>query len=246
MCGHGTIGTVTIALEEGLIQPKTPGFMRMEAPAGLVLIEYKQEGKKIKSVKLTNVPAFLAAENISVECPDLGRLSVDVSYGGNFYAIIDLQDNFKGIEHYSANQLITWSRAIRSRINGSQEFVHPRDPTIRDCTHILWTGTPTQPGVTARNAVFYGEKALDRSPCGTGTSARMAQWYAKGKLKEGDLFIHESIIGSRFTGRIEQVTEVAGKPAIIPSIEGWARIYGHNSISIDPDDDPYAYGFQVL
>ena len=99
---------------------------------------------------------------------------------------------------------------------------------------------------TARNAVFYGDKAIDRSPCGTGTSARMAQWYAKGKLKKGDAFIHESIIGSQFVGRIEEETTVAGKPAIRPSIEGWAKVYGHNLISIDPEDDPYAYGFQVL
>jgi 4-hydroxyproline epimerase len=99
---------------------------------------------------------------------------------------------------------------------------------------------------TARNAVFYGEKAIDRSPCGTGTSARMAQWYAKGKLKKGDSFIHESIIGSQFIGRIEEETMVDGKPAIRPSIEGWAKVYGYNTISIDPEDDPYAYGFQVI
>jgi 4-hydroxyproline epimerase len=102
------------------------------------------------------------------------------------------------------------------------------------------------PTSTARNAVFYGDKAIDRSPCGTGTSARMAQWYAKGLLKKGDEFVHESIIGSKFIGRIEEETSVAGKPAIRPSIEGWARIYGNNTITIDPDDDPYAYGFQVV
>jgi 4-hydroxyproline epimerase len=102
------------------------------------------------------------------------------------------------------------------------------------------------PTSTARNAVFYGDKAIDRSPCGTGTSARMAQWFAKGKLKEGESFIHESIIGSRFTGKVEGVTTVGGRPAMIPSIEGWARIYGYNTITIDPEDDPYAYGFQVL
>ncbi|MBP7558569.1 MAG: proline racemase family protein, partial [Chitinophagaceae bacterium] len=99
---------------------------------------------------------------------------------------------------------------------------------------------------TARNAVFYGDKAIDRSPCGTGTSARMAQWYAKGLLKPGDAFVHESIIGSKFTGRIAAETTVAGRPAIRPSIEGWARVYGYNNIWIDPDDDPYAYGFQVI
>jgi 4-hydroxyproline epimerase len=246
MCGHGTIGTITIALEEGLIQPKVPGHIRMEAPAGLVLIEYKQEGKKIRSVKLTNVPSYLAAENVTVECPDLGTLRVDVSYGGNFYAIVDPQENFKGLEHYSADQLISWSRVMRKRINETNEFVHPENPTIHTCTHILWTGATIDPTSTARNAVFYGDKAIDRSPCGTGTSARMAQWFAKGKLKEGDVFIHESIIGSKFTGRVEKATTVAGKPAIVPSIEGWAKIFGYNTINIDPDDDPYAYGFQVL
>jgi 4-hydroxyproline epimerase len=246
MCGHGTIGTITIALEEGLIQPKTQGRVRMEAPAGLVLIEYRQEGKKVQSVRLTNVPAWLAAENIAVECPDLGELRVDVSYGGNFYAIVDPQENFKGLEDYSADQLIGWSRVMRRRINETHRFVHPEDPTIHSCTHILWAGRTISPGATARNAVFYGDKAIDRSPCGTGTSARMAQWFAKGKLKEGDLFIHESIIGSRFTGRVEKAVTVDGRPAIVPSIEGWAKIYGYNTISIDPEDDPYAYGFQVL
>jgi 4-hydroxyproline epimerase len=246
MCGHGTIGTITIALEEGLIQPKTPGHIRMEAPAGLILIEYRQEGKKVKSVKLTNVPAYLAAENITVECPDLGPLKVDVSYGGNFYAIVDPQENFRGLEDYSADKLISWSRVMRQRINAEHSFVHPENPTIHSCTHILWTGKTIDPSATARNAVFYGDKAIDRSPCGTGTSARMAQWYAKGKLKEGDVFIHESIIGSKFTGRVEKTLTVAGKPAIVPSIEGWAKIYGYNTITIDPEDDPYAYGFQVL
>ncbi|HEY6902464.1 MAG TPA: 4-hydroxyproline epimerase [Puia sp.] len=246
MCGHGTIGTITIALEEGLIQPRTPGKVRMEAPAGLVLIEYKQEGKKVKSVKLTNVPGYLAAENITVECPDLGTLTVDVAYGGNFYAIVDVQENFKGLENYSADQLISWSRVMRKRINETNTFVHPENPTINTCTHILWTGKTLDPKSTARNAVFYGDKAIDRSPCGTGTSARMAQWFAKGKLKEGDVFIHESIIGSTFTGRVEKATSVAGKPAMVPSIEGWAKIYGYNTITIDPEDDPYAYGFQVI
>ena len=246
MCGHGTIGTITIALEEGLIVPKTPGLIRMEAPAGLVMISYHQEGKKIKSVKLTNVASFLDQEGLVVECPGLGELVVDVSYGGNFYAIVDVQKNFKGIEHYSADQLIAWARELRKRINEKYKFVHPDDPTINGCSHILWTGAVLDQSSTARNAVFYGDKAIDRSPCGTGTSARMAQWYAKGKLKKGDAFIHESIIGSKFTGTIEEELTVAGKPAIRPGIEGWARIYGYNTITIDEADDPYAFGFQVI
>ena len=246
MCGHGTIGTITIAIEEGLIKPKTPGIVRMEAPAGLVNISYRQEGTKVTAVKLTNVPAYLAATGISVECPDLGELELDVAYGGNFYAIVDRQKNFAGLEQYTAGQLVAWARVLRNQINEKYEFVHPDDPTINGCSHILWTGQVMDPSSTARNAVFYGDKAIDRSPCGTGTSARMAQWFTKGKLKEGEPFIHESIIGSKFTGTVEKLTSVGGKPAIIPSVEGWARIYGHNTISINPDDDPYAYGFQVI
>ncbi len=135
---------------------------------------------------------------------------------------------------------------MRKRINENYEFVHPENTTIKGCSHILWAGKTLDKNSSARNAVFYGDKAIDRSPCGTGTSARMAQWFAKGKLKEGDSFIHESIIGSKFTGKIERVTEVCGMPAIIPSIEGWAKIYGHNTITIDEEDDPYALGFQVI
>jgi len=246
MCGHGTIGTITIAIEEGLITPKTPGVVRMEAPAGLVTVTYKQEGNKVKSVKLTNVPSYLAATDLEVECPDLGLLKVDVSYGGNYYAIVDVQENFSGLENYSSAQLITWAREMRKRINEKYTFVHPDNPHINGCSHVLWTGAVLDPTSTARNAVFYGDKAIDRSPCGTGTSARMAQWYAKGKLKKGDEFIHESIIGSKFIGRIEEETSIGGVPAIRPSIEGWARIYGYNTITIDPEDDPYAYGLQVI
>lgn len=245
MCGHGTIGTITIAIEEGLVSPKIPGRLRMESPAGLVLIEYKQEGKKVTSVKLTNVKSFLAAEALQVECPELGTLKVDVAYGGNFYAIVDPQENFPGLENFKADQLISWSRVCRQRLNEQYQFKHPEDEHIKGLSHILWTGKTLSPKATARNAVFYGDKAIDRSPCGTGTSARMAQWYAKGKLKKGEEFIHESIIGSQFIGRIEEETTIDGKPAIIPGIEGWAMITGYNTIIID-DDDPYAHGFQVL
>ena len=245
MCGHGTIGTITIAIEEGLIYPKTPGFLRMEAPAGLVLVEYKQEGKKVKSVKLTNVKSFLAAEYLEIESDELGKLNVDVAYGGNFYCIIDPQENFPGLEHFKAEQLISMARSLRKKMNEKYEFVHPEYSSIRGLSHILWTGKTLDPTSTARNAVFYGGKAIDRSPCGTGTSARMAQWHAKGWLKPGQDFVHESFIGSKFIGRIEEETEIAGKPAIIPSIEGWAMVTGYNTIFLD-EEDPYVRGFQVI
>ena len=249
MCGHGTIGTITIAIEEGLVQPKTPGKIRMEAPAGLVEIEYQQTNTKVEWVKLTNVKSYLAAESlVPFDCPELGELTFDVAYGGNFYAIIDPQDNFSGVQDFTASNLIHYSQILRKEINKkyADDFIHPENDTIRDVSHILWTGDPLASSSSSRNAVFYGDKAIDRSPCGTGTSARMAQLYAKGLLNEGEPFIHESFIGSTFIGKIEEIASVNGYVAIRPSIQGWAKIYGYNTIIIDEEDDPYAHGFQVI
>jgi 4-hydroxyproline epimerase len=247
MCGHGTIGTVTIAIEEGLIIPKIAGQLRLETPAGVVKISYNSVENKVTGVKLTNVPAYLAAQDLEVNCPDLGRLKFDVAYGGNFYAIIDPQPHFLGIQNYTAGALISLSQELRNRINLKypDQFVHPENDTIRNVSHLLWAGTPLDPLSDGRNAVFYGDKAIDRSPCGTGTSARMAQRFARGLQDLKRPYIHESYIGSKFTGRIESLTEVVGHKAIIPSIEGWAKITGYNQIIID-DDDPYAHGFQVI
>lgn len=247
MCGHGTIGTITVALEEGMVTPKTPGKIRMEAPAGLVEIEYQQRGNKVEWVRLVNVRSYLAAEDLRVDCPTLGELSFDVAYGGNYYAIIDPQQNFKGVQEHTAGELIGFSQALRKRINEKypDRFIHPENATIRDVSHILWTGTPLDPTSSGRNAVFYGDKAIDRSPCGTGTSARLAQWYAKGRLKLGEAFVHESYIGSKFIGRVEKEAALGDFPAIVPSIQGWAKVTGYNTIIID-DDDPYAHGFQVI
>ena len=245
MCGHGTIGTVTVVLEEGLVRPRRPGILRLEVPAGIVEARYRLEGKKVTAVQFLNVPAFLHSSGISVECPDLGNLTVDVAYGGNFYAIIDPQENYPDLDALTPADILRYSPLVRSSINEQREFVHPEDPTIRGVSHIQWTGTPKKSGSDGRNAVFYGEKAIDRSPCGTGTSARMAQLFAAGKLTQGETFVHESIIGSTFRGRVEAVTRVGEKEAIIPSIEGWARITGYNTIFID-QEDPYARGFQVI
>jgi 4-hydroxyproline epimerase len=245
MCGHGLIGALTFLLEEGLVIPKTEGFVNVETPAGLVRATYKKSGEKVEAVRFTNVPSFLLASGLTVECPDLGKLVLDVSFGGNFYAIIDPQENFKGIEHYTVGQLIHWSRSIRSQLNEQQQFLHPLDEKIKGCSHVLWAGETSGEGNKARNAVFYGDKAIDRSPCGTGTSARMAQWFAKGKLKQGDTFIHESIIGSVFKGKVESTTQVRRYQGLIPSIEGRARVTGYNKLILDPED-PYVKGFQVV
>jgi 4-hydroxyproline epimerase len=246
MCGHGTIGTVTVVIEQGLVTPKKPGKLLVETPAGLISVEYKMNVKKVSSVKLTNVASFLAGKDMEIDSPQLGKLTFDVAYGGNFYAIVDPQENFKGLQHYSADELITLSRPLRKLINEKYTFTHPENPQINGVSHIEWTGATLSPEADGRNAVFYGDKAIDRSPCGTGTSARMAQLVARGKLKKGDSFIHESIIGSQFTGRVEDLSVVGEFEAIIPSIEGWAKITGINNIFIDDEDDPYAYGFQVI
>ncbi len=244
MCGHGTIGTVTAALENAIIRPRIPGQLTLDVPAGKIRIEYQQTDAKVEKVRIFNVASYLAHSEVVVNVPDMGELLIDIAYGGNFYAIVDPQKNFAGLEHFSVDQILHLSPIVRRIVDQAVDCVHPDDPTVSGVSHVLWTGTPTQPDAHARNAVFYGNRAIDRSPCGTGTSARMAQWHAKGKLKVGDDFVHESIIGSLFEGRIEATTNVGDKPAIMPSVQGWARVYGHNTIWID-SEDPYAHGFEV-
>ncbi|MDZ4729721.1 MAG: 4-hydroxyproline epimerase [Xanthomonadales bacterium] len=246
MCGHGTIGTVTIAIEHGLATPRELGLLVLETPAGKVEARYVQEGGKVKSVRLTNIPSYLHATGLEVDCPELGGvLKVDVAYGGNFYAIVEPQVIYNDLADLTAADIVRISPLLRKRLNQRYEFVHPEDARINGLSHLLWTGKPNKPDSQARNAVFYGDQAIDRSPCGTGTSARMAQLAARGELQQGDAFVHESYIGSQFTGRVEAVTRVGDFPAIVPSIEGWARIYGRNRISVDPQDDPYWQGFLV-
>jgi len=248
MCGHGTIGTVTAALENGLLTPETSGELIIDVPAGQVKVEYQQEESKVTSVKIFNVASYLAHREVILEIPDLGCLTVDVAYGGNFYVIVEPQENFPGIDQWDADTILHWSLIVREIANKQFQCVHPEDSSIHGISHVLWTGKPQSKDSDAANAVFYGDKAIDRSPCGTGTSARMAQLFTKGKLKLGDTFVHESYIGSQFVGKIEQLVTLSSAnkkiPAILPSIEGWARVFSKNCITID-DDDPYAFGFVV-
>jgi 4-hydroxyproline epimerase len=217
----------------------------LDAPAGLVTAEYRREGRYVERVRIHNVASYLAAPEVKIEVPGLGELVVDVAYGGNFYAIIDPQKNFGGLEAVSADFVLRLSPLVRKAVNAAFTPVHPLDPTIRACTHIQWTGAPRAKGAHGRNAVFYGERAIDRSPCGTGTSARMAQLAAKGRLRPGDDFVHESIIGTLFEGRVESADTVGNFAAIRPSIAGWARMHGLNTIFVD-ERDPLRHGFQVV
>ncbi len=245
MCGHGTIGTVTMAVEFGLVSPANPGRLLLDTPAGRVVAEYDQAGDKVTGVRIYNVPSYLAHSGVVIDCPELGELRLDVAYGGNFYAILEPQTNYPGLEEMQVGDLLRLSPVIRQQMNDAVECVHPLDPTVRGVSHVQWTGKPRDPRAHARNAVFYGDKALDRSPCGTGTSARMAQLAARGELRPGEDFVHESIIGSLFEGRHEGVTSIGDIEGISPSIRGWARMHGFNTIFVD-DEDPFAHGFQVV
>lgn len=245
MCGHGTIGTVTAALEAGLLHPKQAGKLVLDVPAGQVTVEYSMQSNKVEWVKIYNVASFLSHRDIEIDVPELGELTVDIAYGGNFYIIVEPQKHFPGIEHWSAQQILHFSPMVRRIVNQQLKCQHPLDPSVCGASHLLWTGKPKKSNSSSANAVFYGDKAIDRSPCGTGTSARMAQLHAKGHLETNQLFVHESYIGSQFVGCIEGTTEIANYPAILPSIKGWAKVYGQNCISIN-DEDPYAAGFQVI
>jgi 4-hydroxyproline epimerase len=244
MCGHGTIGIITFGLEHGLIVPTIPGRLKVEVPAGVIDIAYETEGQKVTAVRITNVPAYVAAKGIEIDVDGIGPLTVDVSYGGNYYAIIEPQGAYTGLDDIGAARLIELSGRIRAAIRDKYEPVHPIDPTIRGVSHILWADKPRGDGADGRNAVFYGDKAIDRSPCGTGTSARLAHLAASGRLNVGDRFVHESYIGSRFIGRVEEAVELGGEAAIIPSIEGSAIATGFNTIWIDQADSFWS-GFQV-
>jgi 4-hydroxyproline epimerase len=245
MCGHGTIGIITFGLENGLIQPREPGKLVVEVPAGTIAIDYTQEGDRVRSVRIRNVAAYVARTGLEIDVPCFGPLTIDVSYGGNYYAIVEPQGPYTGLDDLGAARIVELSRTIRAMIRDVYEPVHPLEPTIRDVTHILWADKPKGKGADGRNAVFYGERAIDRSPCGTGTSARLAHLVSKAQLGVGDRFVHESYIGSRFIGRVEDQVMVGDQPGIIPSVEGSAISTGFNTIWIDRED-PFWAGFTVV
>jgi 4-hydroxyproline epimerase len=244
MCGHGTIGTVTAILEEGLVVPRKEGRLAIEVPAGRIEVEYRRDGQRVEEVRLFNVASYLHASDVTLQVPGLGTLKVDVAYGGNYYVIIEPQTSWSGLDGMSASQILELSPRVRQAANEHQSPVHPEDNRIGGVSHVMWCDGPRSPGAHARNAVFYGERAIDRSPCGTGSSARMAQLAARGRLGVGTEFIHESIIGTMFRCQIESETRVGPFAAIRPSVSGWARIIGHNTIFVD-DSDPLARGFQL-
>jgi len=244
MCGHGTIGTVTAAIEQGLVVPREPGRIALETPAGRITADYEKSGDYVELVRLHNIASYLHAADARIEIPGLGALTIDLAYGGNYYAIVEPQANWRGLDAMSVDDIIRLSPLVREAAQRALIPVHPEDERISGVSHVMWCDMPKASGADARNAVFYGDKAIDRSPCGTGSSARMAQLVAKGRLRVGDSFVHESIIGTLFNCRVEREARVGNQPAILPSVAGWARVTGHNTIYVD-DRDPLAHGFLV-
>lgn len=244
MCGAGTMGLATVVIEEGLVTPKTPGRLAVETPAGRVDVEYGMKGDRVETVRMLNVPSFLHSTDISVEVPGLGDLTVDIAFGGNFYAVVEPQKNWTGLDGMSAGEIVARSRALRAALRDvGNTVVHPEDHRIRGVEHVLWCDGPGAAS-DGRDAVFYGDQAIDRSPGGTGTSARLAHHFGKGRLEIGQAFRNESLIGTIFEGICEAEVMVGPYRGIRPSIGGWARVTGFNTICVD-DDDPLRHGFLI-
>ncbi|WP_353142938.1 4-hydroxyproline epimerase [Paracoccus sp. (in: a-proteobacteria)] len=243
MCGAGTIGLSTVLLEEGLVTPRVPGILSLETPAGRVDVSYEIEGGRITSVRLFNVPSFLHSKDVTVEVEGLGPLTVDIAYGGNFYAVIEPQKNWAGLD-MPASEIVLLSQRLRRAVSAAIDPVHPQDDRIRGVHHAIWCDNAPKGMADGRSAVFYGDKAIDRSPGGTGTSARLAQLYGRGRLNIGDNFRNESLIGTVFDGKLEEAAQIGPYAGIRPSLGAWARVTGYNTIFID-EHDPLYRGFQI-
>lgn len=245
MCGHGTIATSTVLVETGIVTAVEPVTeITLDTPAGLVRAVIRVEDGVAKDVTIKNIPSFLYKSDILVDVPDLGKVKLDIAYGGNFYAILPAKSVGLEINTNHAKEIIRKGSLIREAIFEQVEVVHPLNPNINRCTHIRFIDDSPDPSVTTRNAVLYSVEGIDRSPCGTGTSAEMAMRYAKGLQKLNEEFVSESIIGSRFYGCLVEETMVGNYPAVIPTIRGSAYITGIQQFVLD-SRDPYPTGFYL-
>jgi proline racemase len=244
MCGHGTIGVATVLVETGMVEVTEPEtVVRLDTPAGLVVVRVAVEDGHARSVTLRNVPAFLAARDRVVEVDGWGTITYDMAFGGNFYAIVDAATAGVTVDPAEAERLVACGADIMAAIDATQRPVHPADPRIAGCRHVV-LHEPGRDGAHARAATSIHPGWLDRSPCGTGTSARLAALHARGEIGVGEDFINESVLGTRFTGRIVEETEVAGVPAVVPEITGRAWITGMGQYLLDPED-PFPAGFRL-
>jgi proline racemase len=244
MCGHGTIGVATVLVETGMVavtEPET--VVRLDVPAGLVEARVQVEHGRARAVTLRNVPSFLLARDLTVDVPELGPIAYDMAYGGNFYALTPAAGAGLEVDPARSGELVDAGRRVMAAINATARPEHPEDPRIAGCHHVVFHA-PGRDGADARAATSIHPGWLDRSPCGTGTSARMAQLHARGELALGAPFVNESVIGTRFTGRAVAETTVAGLPAIVPEITGRAWITGMGQYLLDAED-PFPAGFAL-
>lgn len=243
MCGHDTIGVSTTLVETGMVKVEQPVTrITLDTPAGLTRVKVQVEDGVAKSVTFRNIPSFVMASDVDVNIPGFGNIRLDVAYGGNVYAILAADALGLKIAPENASQIITRGTLVREAVNRQVKIQHPEKDFINECTHVEFYAKPSQAVAHLKNAVFFAEGGIDRSPCGTGTSAKVATLYAKGQLKLNEEFVHESIIGSIFRARAVEKTKVGPYPAVIPEVTGSANIMGINQWYIDPDD-PLKNGF---
>ena len=244
MCGHGTIGVATVLVECGMVtvtEPET--VIRLDTPAGLVEATVSVRDGRAERVSLRNVPAFVVGLDSEVEVGGFGTVRYDMAFGGNFYALVAADSVGLDPVPASGQRLIDAGLAIAGEINRSARPVHPLDPAIGGCKHVVFHRSGDD-GAHARNATAIHPGWLDRSPCGTGTSARMAALHARGELAIGEEFVNESVIGSRFVGRLVQETAVGDLPGVIPEVSGRAWITAMGQYLLDPTD-PFPTGFSL-
>lgn len=245
MCGHDTIGVVTALIESGIFEAKEPfTYINLDTPAGVVKTRAEVEGNTVKNVYFENVPSFMFKENVIVSIPGFDNLSLDIGYGGNFYAIVKAKDVGVKVDVKNAKKLIEIGNQIKDAVNSTVQIYHPENEFMNTLTHVEFSDEPTNNQADAKNAVIIIPGSIDRSPCGTGTSAKMAVLSAKGKLDIGDTFVHESIVGSIFRCRVIRKTKVGEFDAIIPEVGGSAYVTGINNFVIDSSDE-LKYGFRI-
>jgi proline racemase len=241
MCGHGTIGTATVLVETGLVPVKEPiTDIRIETPAGLVHAAVRVTDGHACSVTFQNVPAYLHLRDAQVSIDAVGSVTLDIAWGGNFYAILPAASVGLDVRPEQHDELIRIGLRIIDAVNEQLEFAHPEQADIAECKHVILTS----PDRDASSAVVIHPGWIDRSPCGTGTSARMAQLATRGELGLDTDYVHKSLIGSTFTGRLVEQTTVGPYQAFVPTITGRAWITGLASYLLDPDD-PFPAGFQI-
>nr|WP_042183076.1 proline racemase family protein [Kibdelosporangium sp. MJ126-NF4]CEL15342.1 4-hydroxyproline epimerase [Kibdelosporangium sp. MJ126-NF4]CTQ95619.1 4-hydroxyproline epimerase (EC 5.1.1.8) [Kibdelosporangium sp. MJ126-NF4] len=244
MCGHGTIGVATVLVETGMVDVVEPvTTVRLDTPAGIVVAEVRVRDGRAESVTIENVPSFALELDASVTVPGIGEVRYDMAYGGNFYAILPIKDLGIPFDKSEKDRMLTAGLRIMDAINADRRPIHPTDPLIGGCKHVQLVAPATATS-DARNAMVIHPGWFDRSPCGTGTSARMAQLHARGELGVGQDFVNESLLGTTFTGRLTEETTVGAMTAVVPTVTGRAWITGMAQYLLDPAD-PFPTGFTL-